>query len=100
MLAMGFGPEIRKIIKNFDMPSKAERQTLMFGALFPEEIQRQMGSYLHDYLFLSFRGVGGACTKVPQHILEVDRIEKREKLEEIFCNSGKWSKNKVISIFL
>lgn len=40
MLDMGFGPEMKKLISCPGMPSKEERQTLMFSATFPEEIQR------------------------------------------------------------
>ena len=39
MLDMGFEPEVRKIVSEFGMPGVGERQTLMFSATFPEEIQ-------------------------------------------------------------
>lgn len=40
MLDMGFVPDMRKIIEEFNMPPVGERQTLMFSATFPEEIQK------------------------------------------------------------
>ena len=40
MLDMGFEPEVRKIVSEFGMPAVGERQTLMFSATFPEEIQK------------------------------------------------------------
>ena len=40
MLDMGFEPEMRKIISEFGMPAVGERQTLMFSATFPDEIQQ------------------------------------------------------------
>ncbi len=43
MLDMGFGGDIRSIVGEFDMPPKTERQTLMFSATFPEEIQQLAG---------------------------------------------------------
>lgn len=43
MLDMGFEPEMRKIVEQFGMPSKGQRQTLMFSATFPEEIQKLAG---------------------------------------------------------
>ena len=43
MLDMGFEPEIRKIVEQFEMPKKGQRQTLMFSATFPEQIQRLAG---------------------------------------------------------
>ncbi|XP_052283636.1 probable ATP-dependent RNA helicase DDX4 isoform X2 [Dreissena polymorpha] len=88
MLDMGFGPEIRKIIETFGMPGKDQRQTLMFSATFPEEIQKLAAEYLNDYLFLSIGMVGGASSDVSQHIFEVDRMAKREKLVEILSEEG------------
>lgn len=43
MLDMGFGPEIRRVVDEFNMPPKGQRQTLMFSATFPEEIQQMAG---------------------------------------------------------
>lgn len=88
MLDMGFGPEIKKIIENFSMPGKTQRQTLMFSATFPQEIQKLAADYLNDYLFLSVGVVGGANTDVNQHVFEVDRLQKRDKLVEILNESG------------
>lgn len=48
MLDMGFEPQIRKIIEQMDMPSVGERQTLLFSATFPKEIQ-SMASYFHRW---------------------------------------------------
>uniref|UniRef100_H0V2W9 RNA helicase n=1 Tax=Cavia porcellus TaxID=10141 RepID=H0V2W9_CAVPO len=42
MLDMGFGPEMKKLISCPGMPTKEQRQTLLFSATFPEEIQRTM----------------------------------------------------------
>jgi len=49
------------------MPA-GQRQTLMFSATFPKEIQRLAGDFLHNYVFLTVRGAGtplageGACS--------------------------------------
>ena len=42
MLDMGFEPQIRRIVEGEDMPSHrhGNRQTMMFSATFPKEIQR------------------------------------------------------------
>lgn len=40
MLDMGFEKVMRELISRPGMPPKNERQTLMFSATFPEEIQR------------------------------------------------------------
>merc|ERR1719339_153632 len=68
MLDMGFMPEIQKMVKNEDMPKKApegQRQTLMFSATFPDEVQESAQEFLaDDYLFLTVGLVGGACSDV------------------------------------
>ncbi|XP_056020030.1 ATP-dependent RNA helicase DDX4-like isoform X3 [Ostrea edulis] len=88
MLDMGFGPDIRKIVEELGTPPKSERQTLMFSATFPEEIQKMAGDFLNDYLFLTVGRVGGACTDVTQCVYEVDRQEKRSKLCDILTETG------------
>ena len=44
MLDMGFEPQIRRIVEQDTMPKPGDRQTLMFSATFPKEIQ--VNSYL------------------------------------------------------
>ena len=39
MLDMGFEPQIRKIVEKMDMPPPGTRQTMLFSATFPDEIQ-------------------------------------------------------------
>lgn len=39
MLDMGFEPQIRRIVEGDNMPKTGLRQTLMFSATFPKEIQ-------------------------------------------------------------
>jgi ATP-dependent RNA helicase DDX3X len=39
MLDMGFEPQIRRIVDGDDMPKTGDRETLMFSATFPKEIQ-------------------------------------------------------------
>ncbi|XP_055278011.1 probable ATP-dependent RNA helicase DDX4 [Moschus berezovskii] len=89
MLDMGFGPEMKKLISCPGMPSKEQRQTLMFSATFPEEIQRLAGEFLKsNYLFVAVGQVGGACRDVQQTVLQVGQYSKREKLVEILRNIG------------
>ncbi|KAM8960857.1 putative ATP-dependent RNA helicase DDX4 [Pelodytes ibericus] len=89
MLDMGFAPDIHKLIGNPNMPSKEDRQTLMFSATFPKEIQRMAIDILKpDYLFVVVGQVGGACSDVEQSILEVVQYDKKTKLLEILQNTG------------
>merc|ERR1719370_1204091 len=69
-----------------NMPKKApegDRQTLMFSATFPDEVQESAQEFLHDYLFVTIGLVGGACSDVRQEFHEVPKFEKRTKLEEL-----------------
>ncbi|GAB0094535.1 RNA helicase [Sergentomyia squamirostris] len=79
MLDMGFSTEIEKLMK--DMPQ--ERQTLMYSATFPEDIQHLAGKYLKDYVFITVGIIGGACTDVKQQILEIPGRQKRDNLMSI-----------------
>ena len=86
MLDMGFMPEIQKMVEDPNMPKKApegDRQTLMFSATFPDEVQESAQEFLHDYLFVTIGLVGGACSDVKQEFHEVPKFEKRTKLEEL-----------------
>ena len=40
------------------------RQTMMFSATFPSEIQRLAGDFLRDYVFLAVGRVGGAAQDI------------------------------------
>ena len=96
MLDMGFMPEIEKMVEDPNMPKKApegDRQTLMFSATFPDEVQESAQEFLNDYLFLTIGLVGGACSDVRQEFHEVARNEKRDKLEELMqvCSTGSFN---------
>ncbi|KAG8131096.1 hypothetical protein E2320_017693 [Naja naja] len=89
MLDMGFGPDVKKLVSSPGMPSKDKRQTLMFSATFPDEIQRLAGEFLKtDYLFVVVGQVGGACSDVQQTILQVKQYDKKNKLVEILNEIG------------
>jgi len=84
MLDMGFMPDIQRCVSNPSMPKKEDRQTLMFSATFPDEVQRSAAEFLQtSYLFLTVGVVGGACSDVAQTFFEVAKFEKREKLKTV-----------------
>ena len=82
MLDMGFEPEIREIVERHRMPAKGQgRQTLMFSATFPREIQQLASSFLHRSLFLTVGRVGAPAELVQQQFILVPAIDtKAEQL--------------------
>ena len=88
MLDMGFEPEVRRVVQEFNAPDKSQRQTLMFSATFPEEIQKLAADFLNDHIFLTVGVVGGTTSDIQQNVIEVTEGEKREKLQEILSAAG------------
>jgi len=88
MLDMGFLPDMEKLLEHPTMVPKSERQTLMFSATFPDDVQRLAGKFLNDYVFVTVGVIGGACEDVEQKFYEVSRFEKRNKLVELLKQHG------------
>lgn len=90
MLDMGFAPQIREIVGDYEMPTKENRTTLMFSATFPREIQRLARDFMDDYLFLAVGRVGAASELITQIVYPVEYREKDDRLvEEISSREGK-----------
>ena len=53
------------------MPGPDERQTLMFSATFPKEIQMLARDFLKDYVFLAVGRVGSTSENITQKIVWV-----------------------------
>ncbi|CAH1135154.1 unnamed protein product [Ceutorhynchus assimilis] len=83
MLDMGFLPAIEQMLSHQTMRATGERQTLMFSATFPEEIQHLAGKFLHNYAFISVGIVGSASSDVEQNFFQVTKFDKRKKLLEM-----------------
>ncbi|KNB46031.1 hypothetical protein JH06_1558 [Blastocystis sp. subtype 4] len=86
MLDMGFEPQIRDIVESEGMSQ--ERQTMMFSATFPNEIQRLAGDFLRNYVFLAVGRVGSAAQNIEQRVMYVEEQEKREYLLHELENWG------------
>ena len=83
MLDMGFEPQIRRIVQGEDMPGTRERQTLMFSATFPRDIQVLARDFLKEYIFLSVGRVGSTSENITQKIEYVEDADKRSVLLDI-----------------
>jgi len=77
MLDMGFEPQIRDIVERRDMPLVGQRQTMMFSATFPKEIQLLARDFLNNYIFLAVGRVGSTSVMITQRLEWVEENEKR-----------------------
>ncbi|KAL4964711.1 DEAD/DEAH box helicase [Aspergillus stella-maris] len=88
MLDMGFEPQIRRIVEGEDMPNVNDRQTLMFSATFPRDIQMLARDFLKDYVFLSVGRVGSTSENITQKVEYVEDHDKRSVLLDILHTHG------------
>ena len=86
MLDMGFEPQIRRIVQGEDMPGVQDRQTLMFSATFPRDIQMLARDFLNDYIFLSVGRVGSTSENITQKIEYVEDHDKRSVLLDLLAS--------------
>ena len=59
------------------MPGPGTRQTLMFSATFPKEIQMLARDFLKDYIFLAIGRVGSTSENITQKIVWVEEAVSR-----------------------
>jgi ATP-dependent RNA helicase DDX3X len=83
MLDMGFEKQIRRIVEDEGMPSVRERQTLMFSATFPKEIQKLAQDFLYNYIFLRVGRVGSTTDFITQRVRYVEDKDKPAVLIDI-----------------
>ncbi|KAM6958413.1 ATP-dependent RNA helicase DDX3Y-like isoform 5-T5 [Tautogolabrus adspersus] len=83
MLDMGFEPQIRRIVEQDTMPHKGIRQTMMFSATFPKEIQILARDFLEDYIFLAVGRVGSTSENITQKVVWVEESDKRSFLLDL-----------------
>ncbi|KAF8673200.1 hypothetical protein HU200_048750 [Digitaria exilis] len=83
MLDMGFEPQVRRIVEQMDMPPPGVRQTMLFSATFPKEIQRMASDFLDNYIFLAVGRVGSSTELIVQRIEFVQEADKRSHLMDL-----------------
>uniref|UniRef100_A0A6Q2Z7K8 RNA helicase n=1 Tax=Esox lucius TaxID=8010 RepID=A0A6Q2Z7K8_ESOLU len=89
MLDMGFEPQIRRIVEQDTMPPKGIRQTMMFSATFPKEIQILARDFLEEYIFLAVGRVGSTSENITQKVVWVEDGDKRSFLLDLLNATGK-----------
>ncbi|XP_067300199.1 DEAD-box helicase 3 X-linked a isoform X1 [Pseudorasbora parva] len=89
MLDMGFEPQIRRIVEQDTMPPKGARQTMMFSATFPKEIQILARDFLEEYIFLAVGRVGSTSENITQKVVWVEENDKRSFLLDLLNATGK-----------
>jgi len=85
MLDMGFEPQVRQIVEHTDMGkvSSRPRQSMMFSATFPKEVQMMARDFLHEYVFITVGRVGSASELVEQSVVYADDRDKVRTLEDV-----------------
>lgn len=99
MLDLGFAPEINKIVAAIPCP---DRQTLMFTATWPSEVQRIASNFLKDPIRVTIGDdnqyyespiVGGtnlaASHNVTQHVEVMKDWEKEKRLQSLLAEIHK-----------
>ncbi|KAI0706743.1 P-loop containing nucleoside triphosphate hydrolase protein [Cerioporus squamosus] len=77
MLDMGFEPQIRKIVGQI----RPDRQTLMFSATWPKDVQKLANDFLKDFIQVNIGSMELTANHNIQQIVEVvSDFEKRGKL--------------------
>ncbi|KAM7363203.1 ATP-dependent RNA helicase bel [Cochliomyia hominivorax] len=103
MLDMGFEPQIRRIVEQSNMPITGQRQTLMFSATFPKQIQELASDFLSNYIFLAVGRVGSTSENITQTLLWVYEQDKRSYLLDLLQNirdGMEYSKDNLCLIFV
>ncbi|XVF34689.1 hypothetical protein REPUB_Repub18cG0080600 [Reevesia pubescens] len=103
MLDMGFEPQIRKIVERMDMPPPGTRQTMLFSATFPDEIQRLASDFLSNYVFLAVGRVGSSTNLIVQRVELVQDMDKRNHLLDLLHaqkSNGTRSKHALTLVFV
>ena len=77
MLDMGFEPQIRKIVDQI----RPDRQTLMWSATWPKEVQNLTRDYLNDPIQVTIGSLELAASHTITQVVEVvSEFEKRDRL--------------------
>ncbi|WVZ50719.1 hypothetical protein U9M48_001947 [Paspalum notatum var. saurae] len=100
MLDMGFEPQVRRIVEQMDMPPPGVRQTMLFSATFPKEIQRMASDFLENYIFLAVGRVGSSTDLIAQRVEFVQEADKRSHLMDLLHAQRDTGKQTLTLVFV
>uniref|UniRef100_A0A915EF03 RNA helicase n=1 Tax=Ditylenchus dipsaci TaxID=166011 RepID=A0A915EF03_9BILA len=93
MLDMGFEPQIRKIVAQI----RPDRQTLMFSATWPKEIQNLARDFQKDAVQLNVGSLElSANHNIEQHVEVIEEFNKKRRLIELLTFIGQQPECKTI----
>lgn len=78
MLDMGFIHDVRKVMKQ--LPSKTARQTLLFSATMPKEIEQLAEDLLTEPVFVKVDPVSSTVDRIAQTLYYVEKGNKKQLL--------------------
>jgi len=85
MLDMGFEPQIRKILEQI----RPDRQTLMWSATWPKEVQKLANDFLTDYVQINIGSLQPSANHNIHQIVDVcQETEKEQKLSMLLQEIG------------
>merc|ERR1711862_959087 len=80
MLDMGFEPQIRKVIGQI----RPDKQTLMFSATWPKEVQGLARDFQRDWVQIQVGSLQlSAKSDVEQHIVFCDGFQKHQRIFDL-----------------
>ena len=93
MFDLGFEPQIKRLFSNI----RPDRQTVMFSATFPQNVELLAKNLLKNPIEIIVGTRGQACSNVEQKILVVEENERFFRLLELLSY---WSDKGSILIFV
>lgn len=93
MLDMGFEPQVRSVLDAVG----EERQTMMFSATWPEEVQELASEFLGDFTFMKIGSVDLCANKNIEQEVEVTTSDYKQ--EQFLNDMSEKMKNKKVLVF-